>query len=697
MQSAKVWWSVDRCVKGGGVLCVMAVVLVACGGDEEEGENGATEAHASIGGGAEQATAPTIPEDTPLGAAVAAHSKTLKGDIWREHIEAVLSAWRGARQPMTDLIRETYRQRDYSPLFLDGLWPSAAAGVMVEAVHEIPSHGLPASPYRPKVVLPLYSALALDPESRRGTLTDSIGDLERLVKLEIELPRSIYKTPRKSEKVPEVSYRRLKELPEPRPIEPQVRCLLEAVHAATTPGGPGTAKQVAERCDVDESSLEEGLATVREVLGQRQEHAASLALLDAMLVQAFYQWVLDFSIDRRVHPFRSLGPKNRGRLPRERRNVLMKALTHLDDAEAFSRVLLGKLPQDPEYDQTRQALDRYVRLMDSEDLEELRASRRLEKGDEGEAVEALQRRLAAEGYLEDSHINGSFGEATHAAVVRYQRTHQLADGGIVGDDTVRSLNIPMEWRVKQLIVALGRWRESPISRRGAPDFHVVVNLPAIELEVVEQGKTIRRHKVIVGSNRRAEDPLNDGVVWHQHRTKIFHTIINEIVLNPNWIVPQAIRVDEIEPKIRENPNYLAENNFTKVDDLLVQGPGETNPLGVVKFSLESTDAIYLHDTDKRWLFSEINRDLSHGCVRVNEPVELAKFVLARQGVDAARIDSRIKSGATLPIKLETPIPIFVEYRTVGFTDDGDLIFYRDVYDYDVAYWKKRTPITRRFP
>lgn len=689
--------------KGLAALCIVSLalsMLSACG-EGDGAADGGQEASTSIDGEAGGAQkAPVISEDTPLGQSVAAYRKALKGESWRGHIEGYLKGWRGDRQPMTDLLRETYRRREYEPVFLDGLWPSAAAGVMVKAVREIPSHGLPSSPYRPKVVLPLYSALALDDSEGEGTLSEQIGDLERLARLEAELPRTIYKRPRKSERVPEVIYRPLKELPELPEIEPEVGCLLDALHAATLPGGPSRNSEVAERCEMDEGNVEKGLAKAREVLQQRQEQASSLALLDALLLQSFYQWVLDFSIDRRVHPFRSYGPVNRTRHPTKHRGALLKALDHVDDAEAFSKLLKSKVPRDPEYDLARKALDRYVRLMDEAkeaDLDDLRASRRLEKGDEGEAVEALQRRLVAEEYLPSSAVNGSFDEATHKAVVRYQQTHSLADGGIVGDDTVDNLNIPMEWRVKQILATLGRWRESPMTRRGVPAFHVVVNLPAFELEVIEQGKTIRRHSVIVGSNRRAEDPLNDGVVWHLHRSPLFHTVINEVVLNPNWIVPRAIRVDEIEPKVRENPNYLAENNFTKVDDLLVQGPGETNPLGVVKFSLESTDAIYLHDTDKRWLFGEINRDLSHGCVRVNEPVDLAKFVLRRQGVDESRIDRRIESHATLPIKLEEPIPIFVEYRTVGFTEGEEPIFYRDIYEYDVAYWKKRTPITRRFP
>jgi murein L,D-transpeptidase YcbB/YkuD len=668
-------------------LLLVLCLLGACGGPEADDESN---------GGDATPEAPPIRADTPLGKAVLDLRRSTEGGSWRGDLEQVLSGWKGPRQPMTDLLRATYRGRGYRPVFLDALWPSPAAAIMVKAVREVPSHGLPHSPYRPKVVVPLYEALALDPEAGAGTLTEPIGDLERLAKLEWQLPRSIYKRPRKNELVPEVRYRPLEKLPELPAVEPEVRCLLELLRDAAVGELREPESAISSRCQIAEASLDQRLMAAREVLAGREAHRASLALLDALLLQAYYTWILDFTIDARVHPFKSLGTVNRVRLPTDSQEALLAALPDFGDAEAVARTLRGAVPEVPQYDLARRALDRYVRLMDSTDTSELRNRGQFEKGATGDAVEAIQRRLAAEAFYEGP-INGQFDEATFEGVVRYQRTHGLADGGVVGAQTIESMNIPLEWRVKQLLVSLGSWRESPIVRGGTPDFYVRVNLPAFELRVIRHGEAIRRHKVIVGSNRREEDPLNDRKMWHLHRTQIFDTKINEVVINPTWIVPEAIRIDEIMPKAGENASYLAENNFKKVGDLLVQGPGATNPLGVLKFSLESTDAIYLHDTDKRWLFSETDRALSHGCIRVDQPVELAKFVLGLQGVAPERIDRRIEEGVTLPIKLEAPIPIFIEYNTVGFTDEGEPVFFPDIYHYDVAFWKKRTPITRRFP
>jgi len=669
--------------------CIVACLVGACGGEEGEGPN-----DAGIVPSRDAAITPEV-DDTPLGKSAASLRRFSKGEAWREQLESILSGWRGQRQPMTDLIHETYRKRGYRPVFIEGLWPNEGAGAMVKAVREIPSHGLPHSPYRPKVVVPLYSALAIDPEAGSGTLTAPIGDLDRLAELEWQMPRSIYKRPRKSERVPEVRYRPLKNLPEIDELETGVRCLLKLVHDSAE-SGRRVDQDAASGCLADGITATVSASKVQNAIEERMQHIASLALLDALLVQAFYQWMIDFTIDHRVHPFRSLGPRNRSRLPTKAQARLLKTLTDTHDGEAFSELLRGRVPQIPEYDQTRAALVRYVRLMDHDEIDELRATERLEKGSSGKAVKALQRRLAAEEYY-DGPVNGEFDDETHDAVVRFQKNRQLVAGGVVGDDTVEILNIPFEWRVKQLITALARWRESPIVRGGEPDLYVRVNLPAFELEVIEGGKTTRRHKVIVGSNRRVKDPLNNDVVWHQRRTKIFDTKLNEVVLNPNWIVPELIRVDEISVKAQEDPNFLEENNFKQVGELLVQGPGPTNPLGTVKFSLESTDSIYLHDTDKRWLFSEVVRDFSHGCIRVDEPAKLAGFILAKQGVASERITKRISEGTTLPIEVESPIPTFVEYLTVGFSKSGDTLFYRDLYSYDVAYWKKRTPITRKFP
>ncbi len=575
-----------RAVPAAGLVALLVAAASAFGACSNE--NPAREG----GDGGRQASeeAPALREDTPLGRAVVSLRQMEKGESWRADLEEILSGWRGQRQPMTDLIRATYRQRGYQPLFIDGLWPSASAAVLVKAVREVPSHGLPASPYRPKAVEPLFAALALDPEAASGTLTEPIGDNERLAELEWQLPRSVYRTPRRSEKVPEVRYRPPRDLPELTTPEPEVRCLLEVMHLAAAGREKRPRERIAEQCGIDDASLAARLETARGILDERREHRETLALLDALLVQAFYTWVLDFSIDFRVHPFESHGPVNRSRLPEEHRDRLLKALPDLTDAEAFAEALRSSVPRVEEYDATRRALVRYVKLMDTTEVEELRASGLLERGDEGEAVEALQKRLAAEGFY-GGPINGSFDEVTHEAVVRYQKTHGLAHGGVVGSETVDNLNIPFEWRVKQLLLALGRWRESQIVRRGYPELYIRVNVPAFELHLVERGKVIRRHKTIVGSDLRVEDPLNDGRRWHARRTQLFDTKLNEVVLNPNWIVPEAIRIDEIQPKVQNDSGYLEANNFKKVGDLLVQGPASTNPLGVVKFSLESTDAI----------------------------------------------------------------------------------------------------------
>jgi murein L,D-transpeptidase YcbB/YkuD len=670
----------------------LALLAAACGHDGEGDARGGRD-----GGAAD--VVPAVRPDTPLGKAAAALRPALGGGSWREPLESVLAGWTGPRQPMTDLIRETYRRREHRPVFLDGLWPNEAAAVMVKAVREVPSHALPQSPYRPRVVLPLYEALALDPGAAAGTLTEAPGDLDRLAELEWQMARSVYKTPRASEKVPEVSYQPLKELPSLAPLGPAEKCLAGVTVRAARGGEPAADLEAAAAACAGGGATDAALALVklRDAIASREAQRGSLALLDALLVLAYYQWVIDFSFDVRVHPFDSLGPANRTRLPATEKARLLEAAPSTDDAAAFAKALEARVPSSPEYARARAALARYVGLMDEAAASPPAPVRGvMDTGSRGASVEALQERLALEGYL-DSPADGVFSDATGLAVKRYQETHQLAPSGVVDPATLESLEVPLEWRVKQLMVALGRWRESELSRRGRPDFYVRVNVPGFDLQVVEKGATIRRHRVIVGSNMPVEDPLNDDVVWHQRRTKLFDTKITEVVINPNWIVPEIVKLEEIEPKVRANERYLVENNFKTVKGLLVQGPGETNPLGVVKFSLENTDSIYLHDTDKRWLFKEVERDFSHGCVRVDQAVELAKFVLGRQGVEAARIDARIAEKTTLPIALEAPIPVFIEYCTVGFEDDGAPVFYRDIYDHDVAYWKRRTPIRRKFP
>ncbi len=675
---------------------LLGAVLTACDGGSEPGvAAGAAPPAPAAAPAAVAPPAPPVPSDE----VARALAETLKRTDWAPHVESALATFPKSREAMARLVRRVYAERGGKPVFLDALWPAAGAAELVRAVREVPAHGLPHSPYCPGVLFPLHDRLALDPAAGQGSLTRPADDLERLSDLEWQYVRSIYKTARKEERVREVVCPGPPAAPATAPpaLDAPARCLLEQAAAALrSPPGEPFAAVLAKRCPPESASPAAHEAALAAVRG-RGEQLAALAQLDAWLVQAFFQWVLDFRIDYRVHPFLGNGPATRARLPEEQADALLKALTPVGAGAPLGDTLRAMVPGTPAYGHARAALVRYVRLADAEPAPPaLAPGFRAKAGDSGPGVEALQRRLAAEGFFSEAP-SGTFGDATRAAVEAYQRTHGVDPTGTVGARTVESLNTPFSWRVRQLLVALGRLRESPLARKGTPDFFLRVNLPAFALDVFEKGAVVRTQKVIVGSNALVKDPLNGDTLWHQRRSKIFETEVTEVIIHPTWIVPELIRLQEVTPKKEADAEYYAKNNFREVGRLLVQGPGPTNPLGKVKLNLAATDAIYLHDTDKPWLFKEHPRDFSHGCIRVEQALDFAKFLLERQGTAAEEVDRRVAAGATYPIAMKPPVPIYIEYNTVDFTPSGEPIFYADLYEFDTWYWKKRTPIVRRLP
>jgi murein L,D-transpeptidase YcbB/YkuD len=183
-------------------------------------------------------------------------------------------------------------------------------------------------------------------------------------------------------------------------------------------------------------------------------------------------------------------------------------------------------------------------------------------------------------------------------------------------------------------------------------------------------------------------------------TPVIQADITGVILNPNWDIPPSIASKEIMPRLRQDPNYLADRNIVVTDDegksqwtvyewlpefadglpgRLRQLPGAGNSLGAVKFQMENLYNIYLHDTPNRALFAESARYLSHGCVRVENPKELASRVLGHDPLD---IDEAIATGKTKVLRVTPPLPVYVGYWTVFADKQGALQFRDDAYERD---------------
>ena len=255
-----------------------------------------------------------------------------------------------------------------------------------------------------------------------------------------------------------------------------------------------------------------------------------------------------------------------------------------------------------------------------------------------------------------------------AAVRRFQARNGLLADGVVGARTLAALNAPVERQIAQVQLNIAR---------GTPDRshlprYVEVNVPGFELHVVERGQVVLRSRVIVGEK--------------DNETPIFDDWIRYIEINPSWYVPTSIVPELLDKEVRK-PGYLASNGFSwrgrpSAAQTLVQKPGPKNALGRIKFLFPNDHAVYLHDTSQRGLFGRSQRSLSHGCVRVEKPNDLAMALLGDQGWTMRRLDAAYASRKTQRIELAEPVPIFLDYRTAFVDDDGRLQLRPDLYGHD---------------
>ena len=254
------------------------------------------------------------------------------------------------------------------------------------------------------------------------------------------------------------------------------------------------------------------------------------------------------------------------------------------------------------------------------------------------------------------------------AVAGFQRENGLQPNGVLTPRTVALLSGGEPRKLENaLILNMERWRWLP---RDLGADRIEVDVPTFSLSLVRDGTVVHRARVVVGK------PTNP--------TPIFSNAMKFIVVNPSWYIPPSILKNEILPKLAADPGYLQRLGYEmKVKNGQVtvrQPPGERNALGRIKFMFPNEHAVYLHDTPSRGLFSASRRAFSHGCVRVDDPMELAAEVLGGRW-SAGRIKSLV-GGPERTIGLPAPLPIHIEYFTAAIGADGRLQFREDLYGYD---------------
>jgi murein L,D-transpeptidase YcbB/YkuD len=416
--------------------------------------------------------------------------------------------------------------------------------------------------------------------------------------------------------------------------------------------------------------------------------------LEAAMGTGLLRYVLDSKFLYKAGPFKLVSGKTVAKKKSLRRK-LMKTIAGIVMADDPGEALDALQPDHPSYARMLSILETYRGLaakggcktdMNTE-------SWRIKPGDEGERVKVLQERLACEGYY-DGPLDGKYGDGLLLAVRDFQRHHELDPDGYVYASSLKTLNISMDTRVKQITLALQRMRESRVQELG--DYYVRVNLPAFEVQVIEGGEVVQRHRAIVGTNRIDDDKVK-LLQGHINRTDLFVTKLHEVIANPDWYIPKRVEAGEIKARLAEDPDYLEKKGITTQTlpggrVVYVQKAGEGNALGKVKFLLRRSQAIFLHDTDKKDLFKEERRDLSHGCIRVHKAMKFAQFLLEKDGWDPKEVKRSLKAKKTQRgMKLKKEIDLITEYITVDVADDGKPVFLTDIYKYDRDYYEKALP------
>jgi len=312
--------------------------------------------------------------------------------------------------------------------------------------------------------------------------------------------------------------------------------------------------------------------------------------------------------------------------------------------------------------------------------------KKLIKGDTSQVIIDIKNRLHATTEYDFKSFDNVFDDQLYQSIKVFQRHVGIQPSGEIDKATINKFNYTPN-QIRNTIRAnmeRCRWFDNDIAKE-----FILVNIPDYTLTHFQNNKVVYSEVVIVGKQ------LN--------QTPVFQSKITTVEFNPYWTVPRSIAVKEILPSLKRDPGYLEKHNMVLYENntlvatpssfasytdknfpfVIKENPGPQNSLGQVKFIFPNPYSIYMHDTPAKYLFDNDFRSYSHGCIRLNNPIKFANYLLSKQGFTTSQIDEILKAGINYGVAVENKIPIMISYFTCYMRrGDSRLYFFNDVYGSD---------------
>jgi murein L,D-transpeptidase YcbB/YkuD len=352
---------------------------------------------------------------------------------------------------------------------------------------------------------------------------------------------------------------------------------------------------------------------------------------------------------------------------------------------------------------TEAAIEHFREIVANGGWPQVPTGHQLKLGTNSPAVSVLRKRLIVSGDIAaETGASPVFDSYVEAAVRRFQARHGIIETGVVNQQTVAALNVPAETRLRQLETNLVRLRSFS---KDLGNRYVTANIPAAQVETVENGAVVTHHIAGVGKIDR--------------QSPVMQTKAIQINFNPFWTVPASVIRKDLIPKMQADPNYLHDNhirvynkegqelqpeqiNWRSLDAMNYKFRqdigGDFNSLGVVRIDIANPYGVYMHDTPAKGVFGDDFRFVSSGCIRLQNVRDYVAFLLRETpGWDRDHIDQVIASGERVDVKITPAVPVYWVYVTGWGAPDGITQFRDDIYQRDglgVARAADMAPVTQ---